>query len=96
MAMTQAQVNAAVEETLASADSKITAGAAVTGTGGVVVGTIESVDGEFVTLKLGSGKLVRLPRSGIAPGADGAVIGMSGAELEAAAAAAAAAGGAQR
>jgi preprotein translocase subunit YajC len=86
MGMTQAQVNAAVEEALAEANAKIAAGASVTGTGGASVGTIESVDGEFVTLKLNSGKLVRLPRSGVAPGPNGAVIGMTAAELEAAAA----------
>lgn len=88
MAMTRDQVNAAVEQTLAQANSKIVAGAKVTGTAGGDVGTIDSVDGEFVTLKLASGKLVRLPRSGVAPGPDGAVIGMTVAQLEAAAGAA--------
>lgn len=86
MAMTQAQVNQAIEEATAQASANLVAGAQVTGTGGAGVGTIESIDGEFVTLKLTSGKLVRLPRNGIAPGPNGAVIGMTAAELEAAAA----------
>jgi preprotein translocase subunit YajC len=86
MAMTRAEVNAAVEEALAEADKRIAPGATVSGSGGVTVGTIEAVEGEFVTLKLSSGKLVRLPRTGVAPGPNGAVIGMTAAELEAAAA----------
>jgi hypothetical protein len=85
MAMTRAEVNAATEEALAEADKKVAVGASVTGSQGAPVGTIDAVDAEFVTLKLVSGKLVRLPRKGIAPGPDGAVIGMTAAELEAAA-----------
>lgn len=86
MAMTRAEVNAAVDEAMAQASANIAAGATVTGTGGASVGTIDSVDGEFVTVKLTSGTLVRLPRTGVAPGPSGAVIGMTAAELEAAAA----------
>lgn len=90
MAMTRDQVNTAVEQAMAEANKLIAPGATVTGSGGATVGTIDSVDGEFVTLKLTSGKLVRLPRTGVAPGPNGAVIGMSAAELEAAAAGASA------
>lgn len=86
IAMTRAQLNAEVDKTLAEASAKLVPGAAVTGTQGASVGTIETIDDEFVTLKLASGKLVRLPRTGIAPGPNGAVIGMTAAELEAAAA----------
>lgn len=88
MAMTQAEVNAAVEKSLADADKTIVAGASVTGSQGAAVGTVEAVDAEHVTVKLSSGKTVKLPRSGVAPGPNGAVIGMTAAELEAAAAAA--------
>ena len=88
MAMTRAEVNAAVEKSLAEANQKIVAGAAVSGAQGAAVGTIDAVDDQFVTVKLVSGKLVKLPRSGVAPGPNGAVIGMTAAELEAAAAAA--------
>ncbi len=90
MAMTRDQVNAAVEQSLASAAEKIVVGASVTGSQGGAVGTIDSLDDQFVTVKLTSGTLVRLPRSGIAPGPNGPVIGMTVAELEAAAGAGAA------
>ena len=89
MAMTRDQVNAAVEQSLASAAEKIVVGATVSGAQGAPVGTIDALDDQYATLKLTSGKLVRLPRSGLAPGPNGAVIGMTVAELEAAAGAAA-------
>jgi preprotein translocase subunit YajC len=88
--MTRDQLNAEVEKTLAASNAKLVAGAAVTGSQGGNVGTIEAIDAQFVTVKLTSGKLVRLPRAAVAAGADGAVIGMTVAELEAAADAAAA------
>lgn len=88
--MTRDQLNAEVEKTLAAASAKIVAGAAVSGSQGGNVGTIDAIDDQFVTVKLASGKKVRLPRSAVAPGPNGAVIGMTVAELEAAAAAAAA------
>lgn len=87
--MTRDQLNAEVEKTLAAANAKIVAGASVTGSQGGNVGTIEAIDEQFVTVKLGSGKKVRLPRAAVAPGPNGAVIGMTAAELEAAAGAAA-------
>ena len=87
--MTQAQLNAEVEKALAAASAKIAAGATVTGSQGGNVGTIAAVDDQFVTLTLTSGRKVRLPRQAVAAGADGAVIGMTVAELEAAAGAAA-------
>jgi preprotein translocase subunit YajC len=90
VAMTRDELNAAVEKTLAEANQKITVGASVTGSQGGNVGTIDALDDQFVTVKLTSGKLVRLPRAAIAPGPNGGVIGMTVAELEAAAAAAAA------
>jgi preprotein translocase subunit YajC len=89
MAMTRAEVNAAVEQTQAEAASKLVAGAVVQGNEGGTVGTIDAIDDQFATIKLTSGKLVRLPRSAIAPGTSGALIGMTVAELEAAANAAA-------
>lgn len=88
--MTRDQLNAEVEKTVAAANAKIAAGAPVTGSQGGNVGTIDAINDQFVTVKLASGKLVRLPRTAIAAGANGAVIGMTVAELEAAAAAASA------
>ncbi|HYI05929.1 MAG TPA: hypothetical protein VD858_13635, partial [Reyranella sp.] len=53
--MTRDQLNAEVDKAKAAADAKVVVGAAVTGAGGASVGTIEALDGEFVTLKLTSG-----------------------------------------
>jgi len=86
MAMTRDQLNAEVDKTKAAASAKLVAGAAVSGSQGGNVGTIDAIDDQYVTVKLTSGKLVRLPRAAIAPGPTGGVIGMTVAELEAAAA----------
>jgi preprotein translocase subunit YajC len=85
MAMTRAQVNATVEQALAQADSMLVAGAVVRGKAGGTVGSIEAIDDQFATVKLTSGKLVRLPRSAVAAGTNAALIDMTVAELEAAA-----------
>lgn len=86
--MTRDQLNAEVDKTLAQANLKVAVGATVTGSQGGVVGTIEALDDQFVTVKLTSGKMVRLPRKSVGPGQNGALIGMTVAELEAAAGAA--------
>jgi preprotein translocase subunit YajC len=83
--MTRDQLNAEVERSLAAAAAKIAPGAAVTGTAGAAVGTISAVDEQTVTIKLASGNLVRVPRSGVAPGPNGVVVGATAADLEAAA-----------
>ena len=66
----------------AAAEASLAIGSPVKGTGGADIGTIESIDTEFVTLKLTSGKSVRIPRSGIAGSAQGAVVGLTVADLE--------------
>jgi len=81
--MTQAQLDAATEKSLAEAAAAIAPGATVKGSGGAVIGTIDAVDTEFVTIKLGSGNLVRIPRSGVAAGNGDVVIGLTAQELEA-------------
>jgi preprotein translocase subunit YajC len=86
MAMTRDQLNAEVDKTKAAASAKLVAGATITGSQGGNVGTIDAIDDQFVTVKLTSGKLVRLPRNAIGAGPNGGVIGMTVAELEAAAA----------
>ena len=65
--MTQAQLNAEVEKSKAEAAKSIAAGATVKGSSGAVVGTIEALDDETITIKLASGSLVRVPRSGVLP-----------------------------
>ena len=84
--MTQAELNALTDKSLVAAAAALVAGATVKGPGGESVGTIESIDTEFATIKLSSGKQVRVPRSGLGGSADGAMIGMTAAQLEAQAA----------
>ena len=88
--MTQAQLNAETEKSLAAAAASIAAGATVKGSAGTVVGTIDTLDVDSVTIKLQSGSLIRVPRSGVAAGGDGVVVGLTAAELEAQASASAA------
>ena len=87
--MTQAQLNAETDKSLAEAAAAIAAGATVKGSAGSVVGTIDTVDAESVTIKLQSGSLIRVPRSGVAAGGDGVVVGLTAEELEAQASASA-------
>jgi preprotein translocase subunit YajC len=79
---TQAELNALVEQQNAAADASLAVGAPVKDSAGASAGTIEAIDAEFVTIKLASGKSVRIPRSGIAGSANGAVIGLTVADLE--------------
>lgn len=82
MGMTQAELNGAIEKDQAAAEASLAVGSPVKGSAGAQVGTIEAIDAEFVTIKLTSGKSVRLPRTGIRGSASGAVIGLSQADLE--------------
>jgi preprotein translocase subunit YajC len=84
MGMTQAEVNAAVEQSLADLGPVLAVGATVRDTAGGVVGTVESFDEEFATIKLSTNR-VRLPVTAFGRGAQGPVIAMTAAELEAAA-----------
>lgn len=83
--LTQAELNASIEQSLAAiAMAALKVGAAVKGTGGASVGTIDAVDAANVTIRLASGMRISIPRSGITAGADGTgTIGITAAELEA-------------
>jgi preprotein translocase subunit YajC len=81
--MTKDQLNAQVEQSVANLDQLLTPGAMVHDRQRAMVGTIEAVEGDLVTLKLASGAKVRLPKSGFAPGPNGAVVGMTAQQLEA-------------
>ena len=83
--MTRDQLNAETEKALAAAAAKIAPGAAVRDASGGAVGTITAVDAQWVTVKLASGTEVRLPHTAVAPGPNGAVVGSTAAQLEAAA-----------
>ena len=80
--LTQAQLNETVEKDKAAAEASLAVGAPVKDSAGAAAGAIAAIDSEFVTLKLPSGKSVRIPRSGIAGSATGAVVGLAVAELE--------------
>ena len=82
--MTQAQLDAQIEQTLAAATAAIKAGATVKGLGGTAVGTIESVADGNATITLQDGKKIAVPQTGLRGNADGTVtIGYSAAQLEA-------------
>ena len=71
-----------------SAAGSVTVGATVRDTNGGTVGKIESVDGQYAVLATTKSK-VRLPLSSFGKGADGPVLAMTQAQVDAAAAAAA-------
>jgi hypothetical protein len=79
--MTRDQLNAEIERDVAAAQARIAPGAPVRGTGGAVAGTIETVGQDYVVVRLVSGEKVRLPRTSLAPGPDGAVMGVTAAQL---------------
>lgn len=83
--MTQIQLNASIERTLAAhANAALNVGAAVKGKDGASVGTIDAVDAANVTIRLANGQRISIPRSGIAIDAAGTgTIGITAAELEA-------------
>ena len=82
--MTQAQLDAQIEQSLAAAKASIAAGATVKGTGGTPVGTVNSVADGKVTMTLQSGKKIAVPQEGLRGNADGTVtIGYSSEQLEA-------------
>lgn len=81
MGMTQVDLNAAVDKSLAEGEAKMVVGANVAGSDGASVGTIEAIDAEFVTVALAGDKKARLPRSAVAATPNGPVVGMTAAQL---------------
>lgn len=82
--MTQGQLDAQIEQSLAAASAAIKAGATVKGLGGTPVGTIETVADGKATITLQNGKKIAVPQEGLRGNADGTVtIGYSAAQLEA-------------
>jgi hypothetical protein len=82
--MTQAQLDAQIEQSLAAANSAIVAGATVKGLSGTPVGTIESVADGNATIVLQDGKKIAVPQNGLRGNADGSVtIGYSAEQLQA-------------
>lgn len=88
IAMTRAELDAAAAASEDISDILV-AGATVHHSDGSTVGTVDAVEGEFVTLTTATaGTKVRLPQSAFARGANGLIAGMTAAELDAAASAA--------
>lgn len=82
--MTQAQLNAEVEKSLAAANASIAAGATVQGLGGTDLGKIEAVDSGNVTIALQSGKKFQVSATSLRGNADGTVtIGYTAEQLDA-------------
>jgi preprotein translocase subunit YajC len=81
--LTQAELNAATERTLAEAAAQMSLGAIVKGSDGVRIGTLESVNADVATIRLDSGQRIEVPRTGVVAGSDGIVIGVTAAQLEA-------------
>jgi len=82
--LTQAQLNAKIEESTAASQQAIIAGATVTGAGGTPVGKIEAVEGANVTIALDSGQRIQVPSSGLRGNADATVtIGYTADQLQA-------------
>ena len=96
MAMTKADLDAAVASSQAQAQAavkaKLVPGTAVSGMQGAALGTIKSADAQFVTLTTSKGD-VKLPIAGFSADATGKVIvGITAEQLEAATAGAATSG----
>lgn len=82
--MTQAQLNAKIEEAAAAAQASVVAGATVNGMAGTKIGKIETVADGQVTISLDSGKRIQVPASGVRGNADGTVtIGLTAEQIEA-------------
>jgi hypothetical protein len=78
--MTREALNQSTDAMLAKA---LLPGAAVHGKNGALVGQIDAIDEHYVTVELQSGESIRLPRTSVGPGRNGAVLGITTAELEA-------------
>ncbi|HEV2818800.1 MAG TPA: hypothetical protein VGW40_16455 [Allosphingosinicella sp.] len=79
--MTQADLNAAIEAAQARAQAAFAVGAIVKDRNGAVLGPVQALDAQSVTIQLSNG-LVRVPRSALAAAADGLVTGATLAELQ--------------
>ncbi|HEX3677050.1 MAG TPA: hypothetical protein VHU79_06645 [Sphingomicrobium sp.] len=82
--MTQAELDAQIEKSLAASTAAIVAGASVKGLGGAQVGTIDAVADGKATITLQDGKKIAVPQEGLRGNPDGSVtIGYSETQLEA-------------
>lgn len=91
LAATRAQLDAAAGQAAGAAKAALTAklvpGAEIRGSGGTVIGTVKTIEGDLVLVETPKGE-VRVPSAGFTVGASGLVLGMSAADFDAAVAAA--------
>ncbi len=84
LALTKAQLDAAAEAAKAKAEAALKAmmvpGASVFGAGGAIVGTIDAVDADYVTLKV-DGRPVKLPVDAFSRGDSGLMIALTADQL---------------
>jgi len=81
--MTQAQLNAAVEQAEAEAQRAFAVGTPVRDNAGATVGPVTALDADTVTIQVGA-NVVRVPRGALAAAQGGLVIGATLAQLQAA------------
>jgi preprotein translocase subunit YajC len=82
--MTQAQLDAQIEQSAAAANSAIVAGATVKSVDGVSIGKIDTVADGKVTIALTAGTKIQVDQSGVAGNPDGTVtVGLTSAQLQA-------------
>lgn len=82
--MTQAQLDAQIEASLAASEKSVVAGATVNGSAGSTVGKIETVDNGQATITLTSGKRIQVPSKALRGNSDGSVtIGYTSEQLDA-------------
>ena len=84
--VTREQLNSDIDRMKAEAQRAIVVGAVVRDRDGAVVGPVQETDAETLVVRAGE-QLIRLPRSAVAPGPEGLVVGTTLADLQAAAAA---------
>jgi len=84
--MTQAQLDAEIEKSMAAADASVAAGATVKGLQGTEIGKIDSVSDSGVVIALSSGKKIQVARTGVRGNPDGTVtVGLTADQLDSAA-----------
>lgn len=82
--MSQAQLDAQIEKSQAAAEASVKPGAAVKGTAGAAIGTIDSADADWVTIAVDPTHKLKLPRSGVRGNADGTVtVGLTAEQVQA-------------
>jgi hypothetical protein len=80
--ITRDALNARIDETLAQAQQAIIVGAVVHDSAGAVVGPIEAVDAQTVTIRIGE-RQIQIRKAAVGGGPNGLTIGTTLAELQA-------------